>query len=85
MTLFLGVLLRMFFVLFVLLVRARRANTTPSPPTGPIHLVADEIIFVAPPEYIEDEKAPLYSPSPDAVELIVEEKEEVAPAPAATA
>lgn len=73
----------MFFVLFVLLIRARRANTTQSSTEGPIHLVADEVIFVAPPEYIDDDKAPLYSPAPDAFELIVEEKEETAPAVAA--
>ncbi|KAG8891210.1 hypothetical protein FRC01_014837, partial [Tulasnella sp. 417] len=57
----LGVLLRMFFVLGVLLVRARRACSQ-----QPIELPAEgQVIFVAPPQYIIEEivieeKAPVY-------------------------
>lgn len=60
----LGVLLRMFFVLAVLLVRARRACSQ-----QPIELpVEGQVIFVAPPQYIieegaipvTDEKVPVY-------------------------
>ncbi|KAG8922144.1 hypothetical protein FRC00_007786 [Tulasnella sp. 408] len=60
----LGVLLRMFFVMGVLLVRARRACSQ-----QPIELPAEgQVIFIAPPQYILeegaipvfDEKAPVY-------------------------
>lgn len=64
----------MFFVLAVLLVRARRSHNQPEQ-TGAIFLPANEVIFVAPPEYAEehvqahpvDEKQPLQDAKPTPV------------------
>jgi len=70
-----GVLLRMFFVLFVLLVRSRRSSSTVELPTTPVQ--PQEVIFIAPPEYFVDEKVPGYSTVQE--EKVEENQTEVEP------